>query len=99
MVTDVIEAVGIVAAAVGQAERGARLLGAAEAQRERIGLRFRVREDQAALEQAVAAARAALGEDAFAAAWAAGRTLSPGQAVAEALDRACAPCRALRVGP
>ena len=63
MVTEVIEAVGIVAAAVGQAERGARLLGAAEAQRERLGLRYRVREDQVALEQAVAAARAALGED------------------------------------
>ena len=62
VVTEVIEAVGIMAAAVGQAERGARLLGAAEAQRDRLGLRYRVREDQVALEQAVAAARAALGE-------------------------------------
>ena len=72
------------AAAVGQAERAARLLGAAEAQRDRLGLRYRVREDHVARERAVAAARAALGEAAFATAWAAGRTLSPGQAVAEA---------------
>ncbi len=66
MVTEVIEAVGIAAVAVGQAERGARLLGAAEAQRERIGLRYRVTENQVALDEAVAAARAALGEPAFA---------------------------------
>jgi DNA-binding NarL/FixJ family response regulator len=39
-----------------------------------------------AIEQAVAAARAALGEQAFATEWAAGRALGPGQAVAEALE-------------
>ena len=86
MVTEVIEAVGIMAAAVGEAERAARLLGAAEAQRDRLGLRYRVREDQAALEHAVAATRAALGERAFAIAWAAGRSLTPTQVIAEALD-------------
>jgi DNA-binding NarL/FixJ family response regulator len=74
------------AAAVGQAERAARLLGTARAQRDRLGLRYGVREDQVALEHAVAAARATLGEEAFATAWAAGRTLSPSQALAEALD-------------
>jgi len=84
-VTEVIEAVGIVAAG-GQAERATRLLSAAKAQRDRLGLRYRVREDQAALEQAVAAARAVLGEAAFATAWAAGRSLTPAQAIAEALD-------------
>ena len=88
MVTEVIEAVGIMAAAVGQAEHAARLLGAAGAQRDRLGLRYRVREDQVALEHAVAAARAALGEAAFATAWAAGRALTPAQAIAEALDPA-----------
>ena len=86
VVTEVIEAVGIMAAAVGQAERAARLLSAAKAQRDRLGLRYRVKEDQVALEHAVAAARAALGEEAFATAWAAGRALTPAQAVAEALD-------------
>lgn len=86
VVTEVVEAVGIVSASVGEAERAARLLGAAGVQRDRLGLRYRVKEDQAALEQAIAAARATLGDQAFATAWTAGRTFSPGQAVAEAQD-------------
>jgi DNA-binding CsgD family transcriptional regulator len=90
VVTEVIEAVGI-AAAAGEAERAARLLGAAEAQRDRLGLRYRVREDQAALEHAVAATRGALGERAFAIAWAAGRSLTPTQVIAEALDSLAPP--------
>jgi predicted ATPase/DNA-binding CsgD family transcriptional regulator len=85
-VTDVIEAVGIVAVAVGQAERGVRLLGASEALRERVGLRFRVLENQVAMEQALTAARAALGEEAFAATWTAGRSLGPVQALEEAVE-------------
>lgn len=87
VVIDVIEAVGIVAAVDGQAERGARLLGAVEALRARIGLRYRVVENQMALDKAVAASRGVLGEPAFAAAWAAGRDLRPDDAIAEALDR------------
>jgi non-specific serine/threonine protein kinase len=86
VVADVIEAVGIVAIATGEAGRGARLLGAAEALRERIGLRYRLAMTEAALEAAVAAARVALGEPAFAAAWAAGRALRPAQAIEAALD-------------
>jgi predicted ATPase/DNA-binding CsgD family transcriptional regulator len=86
MVTEVIEGVGIMAAAVGQAERAVRLLSAATAQRDRLGLRYGVRADQVAVEHAVATTRAALGDQAFATAWAAGRTLSPGQAVSEARD-------------
>ncbi len=86
VVIDVIEAVGIVAVAVGQPGRAAALLGASEALRERIGLRFRVGENQVALEQAVASCRAALGEPAFASAWAAGRHLTANQAVAAGLD-------------
>lgn len=85
VVIEVIAAVGIMAAAVGQAERAARLVSAARAQRDRLGLRYAVREDQVALEQAVAAARAALGEHAFANAWATGRSLGPEQAITEAL--------------
>jgi DNA-binding CsgD family transcriptional regulator len=84
-VTEVIEAVGIVAAAAGQAQRGARVLSAAGAQRERLGLRYGAREDHLALEHAVAATRAALGEPAFATTRAAGRALTPAQAIAEAL--------------
>jgi DNA-binding CsgD family transcriptional regulator len=86
VVSDVIEGVGIVASAVGQAEQSATLLGAAEAMRERIGLRFRVKENQVALDQAVATIDTALGKQAFGAAWSAGRNLTPGQAVAVALD-------------
>jgi DNA-binding NarL/FixJ family response regulator len=62
------------------------LLSAAQAQRERLGLRYGVRKDQTALEQAVTVTRAALGEQAFATAWAAGRVLTPGQAVSAAQD-------------
>ncbi|CAA9588476.1 MAG: Transcriptional regulator, AfsR family, partial [uncultured Thermomicrobiales bacterium] len=71
-VTDVIEAVGVVAVAAGQVERGARLLGAAAAMRERTGLRYRVAENLVALERAVTAARAALDGSTFEVAWAAG---------------------------
>lgn len=85
VVTDVIEAVGIVAIAVGQAERGASLLGASEALRERVGLRFRVVENQVALELALISARGAFGEEAFATAWAVGRSLEPAQALEEAI--------------
>jgi non-specific serine/threonine protein kinase len=85
VVVDVIEAVGIVAATTGEAETAARLLGAAEALRKRMGLRFRVQENQAALALAEAACRASLGEVRFAAALAAGRSLTPAEAVAAAL--------------
>jgi DNA-binding CsgD family transcriptional regulator len=88
VVVEVLEGVAVVTVAIGRAERGARMLGAAEALRDRMGLRLRVGANQPALEQAVAAVRAVLGEAAFAAAWAAGRKLSPAQAVAEALDLA-----------
>lgn len=86
VVTEVVEAVGLMAAKAGRAERAARLLGAATAQRDRLGLRYAVRQDQSARDNAVENARAALGEQAFAVAWAAGRTLGPGEAVSEALD-------------
>ncbi len=86
VVTEVIEAIGIMAAAASQAERAAILLSAARAQRDRLGLRYVVQEDQAALDEAITAARVALGEHAFAAAWDAGRILSPGQALLAAQE-------------
>jgi hypothetical protein len=70
----------------GQGERAARLLGAAAALRETLGAP-QPPQEQAEVEQAVAATRAALGEDAWAAAFAAGRALSLEQALAEALER------------
>ena len=85
-VRGVVEAVGIASIALGQAEHGARLLGATEAMRERMGLQYRVSETTVALEQAVSAAQVALGNAAFTAAWSAGRSLQPSQAVAEALE-------------
>lgn len=86
VVIEVVEGVGIVAASTDQPVRATRLLSAANAQRDRLGLRYGVKEDQIALEQAAATVRAALGDQAFTAAWAAGRTLSPSQAVAEAQE-------------
>ncbi|MGH2534100.1 MAG: ATP-binding protein [Thermomicrobiales bacterium] len=85
-VTEQIEGVAVVAAAVGQPARAARLFGAVEALRGRAGLSFRFPADQIAHERGVAATRAALGEQAFAAAWAAGRALSRDEAMAEALE-------------
>jgi non-specific serine/threonine protein kinase len=72
-----------IAGSRGQAEAAVRLFGAADAVGEAIGLRLqpyvRARHDRA-----LAAARAALGAEAFAAAWTAGRALPLVQAVAEA---------------
>lgn len=85
-VTEVIEATGIVAAAADQPERATILMSAAKAQRDRLGLRYRVQEDQGALDRAMTTARVALGEDAFSAAWDAGGLLSPGQALQAAQE-------------
>ncbi len=78
-----LEGVAGVVCARGEPERAARLCGAAAALRDAIGAPLPP-EDRADYERIVAAARAALGDDAFAAAWAAGRALSLDQAIAEA---------------
>jgi hypothetical protein len=74
-----------VAAMQGQPERAARLLGASAALREEIGAPLspvaRVDHDHASN-----AARATLGEDAFAAAWAEGYAMPLEEATADALD-------------
>jgi hypothetical protein len=82
--TEGLELLASIAGTAGQGERAARLLGAAAAQRETLGTP-QPPQEQVEVEQAVAAARAALGEEAWAAAYAAGRALSREQAVAEAL--------------
>jgi predicted ATPase/class 3 adenylate cyclase len=81
---EALEALASTAGAAGQGERAARLVGAAAAVRETIGAP-QPSDERADTEAAVAAARAALGEEQWAAAFAAGQALSLEQAIAEAL--------------
>jgi tetratricopeptide (TPR) repeat protein len=74
-----------VACALGQPERVALLLGAEEALREALGYQIWPTE-RTDYERTIAAAHTALGEEAFAAAWAAGHALTLEQAIAEALN-------------
>jgi DNA-binding CsgD family transcriptional regulator len=78
-----LEGLAEIAVACGEHERAARLLGAAEAARERQGI-TRVPGLLPRYEQNVLATKAALGEAAFATAWAEGLRLSPEDARAEA---------------
>lgn len=73
---------GVAAARAGMPEC-ARLLGAASSLREAIGAPLPAR-GRAASDRVAGAARSALGESAFAAAWAEGRAMSLGDSVAEA---------------
>jgi hypothetical protein len=85
-----LENLALSAAAAGkeaQAERAARLLGAAAALCEAIGAPQILRA-QEETERTVAPARAALGEEHWAAAFAAGRALTLEEAIAEALAEA-----------
>ena len=79
-----LEQLARTAGAAGQGERAARLLGASAALREALGVPLPA-PDQTEVEQAVAAAREALGEGAWVAAFAAGQALSLEEAIAEAL--------------
>jgi non-specific serine/threonine protein kinase len=76
---------GSVAALDEEPQRAARLWGAVEARREITGKRA-APTARAIYERAMAVARAQLDEDAFAAAWAAGRAMSLEQAIAYALE-------------
>ncbi len=78
-----LEGLAAVARAQGHAERAARLWGAAAAVRAALGAPLPPGE-RPGREQAVTAARAALGAAAFEEAWSAGQALSPEQAIAEA---------------
>ncbi|HEV2457089.1 MAG TPA: tetratricopeptide repeat protein, partial [Ktedonobacterales bacterium] len=82
-----LENLALTAAAAGdvaRAERAARLLGTAASLRERVGAPLRRRHWQAHVEHGAAQARAALGEERWVAAFAAGRALSLEEAIAEA---------------
>jgi non-specific serine/threonine protein kinase len=74
-----LDALGRLAVTSGQAEHGARLLGAVEALCALTGAQILAGDDQ---RRALAGARRALGEEAFAAAWAEGRSLRLDQAIA-----------------
>ncbi len=77
--------VAMVVVALGQPLRAARLGGAGEALREALGMPLAPAE-RSDYDWAVGAMRAALGEEAFAAAWAEGRALPLEEAVALALE-------------
>src|SRR5207249_10234786 len=79
-----LEGLAAVAVAQAQSERAARLFGTAEGLREAIGAPLPPA-DRAEHDRSVAAVRTALGEAAFAAAWAAGRGLSLEDALRAAL--------------
>ncbi len=81
----VLESFGQLAAAEQQFERAARLFGAAEHLGETLGNPL-VPTERVEHERAEATVRAALGEPAFAVARAAGRTMTPEQAIAYALE-------------
>ena len=82
-----LELIGSAIAAQGQTERGTRLLAAAETVREMTGIN-RPAARGAEQERTVAALRSALGADAFARAWEAGRRLPLDEIVADALTPA-----------
>jgi hypothetical protein len=84
-VIECLEGFAHAACAQGQGERAAQLFGAAEALREAIGAPL-PSIDRADYDRSVAAARVVLGEEAFLAAWAAGRAMTMEQAVAYALE-------------
>ena len=79
------EGLAAVLALTGRGEEAAKLLGAAEALRESLGVGLAPAE-QATHDQTVAAVLEALGEEPFAAAWRAGRELALEEAVAYALQ-------------
>jgi hypothetical protein len=69
----------------GEPNQAARLYGATEMLRDSIHAPLELGQ-RAHVDSIVATTRSQLGENAFAAAWAAGRVLTPDQAIAEALQ-------------
>jgi predicted ATPase/DNA-binding CsgD family transcriptional regulator len=94
-----LEATAWIAGALGQDERAVRLLGAAEAARERVSFPLFPAE-QAGHDQTLALAHARLDEQRLATCWADGHALSPADAVAYALaDEPSAPIAPARERP
>jgi hypothetical protein len=84
-VANQLEVLAFIAAAHGQGERAARLLGAAESLREQIHIPMSQFE-QVEYDQQLAALRAGLDEKVFADCWARGRAMTMEQAVQSALE-------------
>jgi non-specific serine/threonine protein kinase len=80
-----LEGFASLAAAQSEDTRAARLFGAAEALRETLGSPLPPA-DRPDYDRGVAAARTGVEESAFAAAWAEGRSLTPDEAIREAMD-------------
>jgi hypothetical protein len=89
-IADYLDAIGRLATVAGQWQSGARLLSAATALYQSLGIQQYL-DHRGEHEHAVAAARTALGDEAFTVAWDAGQTLPPEQAVTEALSVTFAP--------
>ena len=77
-------------ALTGRAEEASRLLGAAEALRESLGVGLAPAE-RATHDETVAALAQALGEERFSAVWRQGRELALDEAIAYALEEEAAP--------
>lgn len=75
----------IAAALLERSERAVRCLAATEALGERLGLDTSIPSERAAWDGAITVAQRAIGDPAFKCAWAEGRTLLPGQVIAEIL--------------
>jgi hypothetical protein len=84
-IAGVVEGVAMVIATSGDGAGAARLIGACAAARDAIGTPY-LPNERADHAEALPPARAALGEEGWAAAFAAGRLLTPEQAVREALS-------------
>jgi predicted ATPase len=82
-----LELCACLAASEGHSADAARWFGSAETTREAMGRGFSLATFRSAYDQGVATARAALGDNAFQAAWAVGRTMT----LEEALTQAAAP--------
>jgi non-specific serine/threonine protein kinase len=80
---DVMQGVALAAIAWREPERAARLLGSAEALRQKLGGEFSVPADRAAHERAVKALHSALAQQELDVAWQAGRQLTVAEAFAE----------------
>jgi hypothetical protein len=79
-----VEALGVLAVAQNQMKHAAHLLGAAETLYAPLRSEMSAKE-RAEHDRSISAARAALGEEAFAKAWAEGQAMTVGEAVAYAL--------------